>query len=108
MIPKMAAIQGDTQPHLKISMRSSPAKRSLDAKNALTIPPFRAYIMERKTGGAAPARFTMSIEDEEATGIVFLEEAQKATAHCTDLLGRPLSPSAKGLLIMNHKKLLSR
>ena len=78
------------------------------AKNALTIPPFRAYIMERKTGGAAPARFTMSIEDEEATGIVFLEEAQKATAHCTDLLGRPLSPSAKGLLIMNHKKLLSR
>lgn len=79
------------------------------AKNPLTIPPFRAYLVDTQAGsGAAPARFTMSIEDEEATGIVSLEEERPATAHCIDLLGRTQSPSAKGLLIMNHKKLLSR
>ena len=79
------------------------------AKNPLTIPPFRAYLVDTQAGsGAAPVRFTMSIVDQEATGIVPLEEERPATAHCIDLLGRTQSPSAKGLLIMNHKKLLSR
>ena len=74
--------------------------------NPFSIKPFRAYLYCTKADmGAAPMRFTLNPMDE-TSAIDALEDVAPHSQHVTDLMGRPASPDAKGLLITNHKKLL--
>lgn len=76
--------------------------------NPFSIKPFRAYLYCTKADmGAAPMRFTLNPMDE-VTAIDALEDIAPHSQRVTDLMGRPASPDAKGLLITNHKKLLVR
>ena len=76
--------------------------------NPFSIKPFRAYLYCTKEDmGAAPMRFTLNPMDE-VTAIDALEDIAPHSQRVTDLMGRPASPDAKGLLITNHKKLLVR
>ncbi|MBQ7238642.1 MAG: hypothetical protein IJS20_07605 [Bacteroidales bacterium] len=76
--------------------------------NPFSIKPFRAYLYCTKEDmGAAPMRFTLNTLDE-VSAIDALEDVAPHSQHVTDLMGRPASPDAKGLLITNHKKLLVR
>jgi hypothetical protein len=76
--------------------------------NPFSIKPFRAYLYCTKEDmGAAPMRFTLNTLDE-VSAIDALEDVVPHSQPVTDLMGRPASPDAKGLLITNHKKLLVR
>ena len=76
--------------------------------NPFSIKPFRAYLYCTKADmGAAPMRFTLNPMDE-TSAIDALEDVAPHSQRVTDLMGRPTSPDAKGLLITNHKKLLVR
>ena len=76
--------------------------------NPFSIKPFRAYLYCTKADmGAAPLRFTLNTLDE-VSAIDALEDVAPHSQSVTDLMGRPVSRNAKGLLITNHKKLLVR
>ncbi len=79
------------------------------AVNPFELTGYKAYLRRNAVGtGAAPVRLSFDILDEEVTAISDIASWEEDVHPKTDLLGRPVSASAKGLLISNHKKLLAR
>ena len=73
------------------------------ATKKLTLKPFRAFYLKEKTGGEAPARFSIEIE-EEATEITEVASEANEDGVVYNLAGQPVGDDYKGVVIKNGKK----
>lgn len=73
------------------------------ATKKLTLKPFRAFYLKEKTGGEAPARLTIEIE-EEATAITEVASEANGDGVVYNLAGQPVGDDYKGVVIKNGKK----
>ena len=82
-----------------------PVMSDTDEHRAARILPYRAYLLQNRSGGGARA-IGMTLED--VTGIVQLRTIDSnGTERIYDLNGRQLSTPAKGINIINGKKVIN-
>lgn len=73
------------------------------ATKKLTLKPFRAFYLKEKSGGEAPARLAIEIE-EEATAITEVASEANGDGVVYNLAGQPVGDDYKGVVIKNGKK----
>ena len=73
---------------------------------ALTLKPFRAYIVQ-EANGATPARTVkFNLDDENTTGVTEIVNSKLSNSKYFDLQGRRVAQPTKGLYIVNGKKVV--
>ena len=82
-----------------------PVMSDTDEHRAARILPYRAYLLQNRSGGARAIGMTL----EDVTGIVQLRTIDgDGTTRIYDLNGRQLSTPAKGINIISGKKVINR